>query len=212
MEIRGGGTSNITIAHNTFTNQHVNSSDTEHPDAIQFWTSGFNYSSSNITIDDNTITRGAGSAVQGIFMRDEVGNIPYQNVQIEGNEIIGENFNGLVVSGVNGGLISGNVVTSYSDFRSQIGVLDSTGVALNNNSAQAYTYLNDRNFLTSNNVSSVSIGNPALGQPTRGLTMNTGAMFRSAVPEPSTWTFMILGATSIGGIARRTRGQAPRAA
>ena len=62
--MHGGGTSDITITHNTFSDF----AGVGHPDAIQFWTTGSAVAAHDITISDNTITRGSGAVVQGVFM------------------------------------------------------------------------------------------------------------------------------------------------
>src|SRR6185437_8891671 len=92
--IRGGGSSFVTISDNSFTDFFPNFAAGDHPDAIQFWTTNTTASAHDITITDNVISRGTGAAVQGIFLRDQVGNLPYENVSITGNMLVGTAFNG----------------------------------------------------------------------------------------------------------------------
>jgi Ca2+-binding RTX toxin-like protein len=135
------GSSNVLISGNSLTNFAPGSS-TEHPDAIQFWTTGTTSSASDITISNNTITRGSGSATQGIFMRDEVGSLPYQNVTITGNTVSGEMYNGISVDHINNLSLSNNTVTALSDMPSWISVLDSVNTTMSDNNSSAYTLTN----------------------------------------------------------------------
>jgi len=75
------------ISGNKFTNFRRNSAD--HPDAIQFQTAGASQGSSNLTISNNVMLTGSGDGFQGIFLRDETGSLPYQNVTIENNFVMG---------------------------------------------------------------------------------------------------------------------------
>ncbi len=140
--IAGGGTSNLTIKDNLFTN--FDHSGDVHPDAIQVWTTNTKASASNINITGNTFDRGAGSIVQGIYMRDEVGNLPFQNVTISGNTIIGAAGNGIGVLGANKLSVSGNVVVARDDQVSSIRISDATNVSVSDNVASNYTYVNSQ--------------------------------------------------------------------
>ncbi len=132
--VRGGGSSDVTISNNYFTDFHPAAGD--HPDAIQFWTTNEKTSASNITITDNVIMRGNGEPMQGIFMRDEVGNLPYKNVVIDGNLIVGGMYNGVYVGNAQGLQVTNNTVTGYADQASWIRTNDLT--TLSGNSAQTY--------------------------------------------------------------------------
>lgn len=120
--VRGGGVSQIVIADNFFTDFHPAPGD--HPDAIQFWTVNQTASASDITIIDNVILRGAGSAMQGIFMGDETDVLPYRDVTIADNLVIGAMFNGIHVERAQGLSLTGNVVAGYLDQPSWIRVAD----------------------------------------------------------------------------------------
>jgi Ca2+-binding RTX toxin-like protein len=137
--IRGGGSSNVTISHNAFSSFSPVAGD--HADAIQFWTTNTTASAHDITISDNVITRGSGDAFQGIFMRDDVGNLPFQNVQISGNLVSGGLYNGIVVQGGTHVAITGNEVIGLADQPSWIDVRGDSNVTLANN--QATQFLND---------------------------------------------------------------------
>ncbi|MBC9032797.1 right-handed parallel beta-helix repeat-containing protein [Sphingomonas sp. JC676] len=105
---------NVVIDGNFFTNMHpVNG---EHPDAIQFLTNGTTTASSNIVIKNNIIMQGSGEAIQGIFLNDEVGTLPYQNVDITNNLIyVNGQYNGISVTGGKNINIQQNTVVSRTD-------------------------------------------------------------------------------------------------
>lgn len=132
--VRGGGNSNVTITKNIFTDFYP--ADGDHPDAIQFWTTNTSASASNITITDNVILRGDGAAMQGIFMRDEVGNLPYKNVTISGNVVVGGMYHGITVGNAEGLTVTNNEVTGYADQKSWISVKGAA--TLTGNTAQTY--------------------------------------------------------------------------
>jgi Ca2+-binding RTX toxin-like protein len=131
--IRGGGNSNITIAKNVFTDFHPAAGD--HADAIQFWTTNTTTATTNLTIDSNLVVRGTGDPIQGIFMRDDVGSLPFTNVTITNNQILGGLYNGIVPGGVTSGTISGNTVLGYADQTSWISVSALAGLSYSNNIA-----------------------------------------------------------------------------
>jgi VCBS repeat-containing protein len=124
-----GGTSNVSISGNTFTN-FIGTAGT-HQDAIQIFTQGTTAAASNISIVNNTISRGDGTVIQGIFIRDETGVMPYHNVTITGNQVAGEAWDSIVVaSDVTGVLnVSNNTVTSWTgnDLEGGTGIQNFTG-------------------------------------------------------------------------------------
>lgn len=134
--VRGGGTSNVVISNNRFTDFFP--ADGDHPDAIQFWTNGISTIASNITITDNEIVRGNGAPMQGIFMRDEATNLPYTNVVISGNLVLGGMYNGIYVNHANGLQITNNIVDGFADQKSWISVNQVT--TLSGNAAQTYMF------------------------------------------------------------------------
>lgn len=131
--VRGGGNSDVTIHNNFFTD--FRPAATDHPDAIQFWTNGTSASAQNIVITDNVILRGNGSPIQGIFMGDEA-KLPYKNVLIDGNVVIGGMYNGISVGNAEGLKITDNTVAGIGD---QISWIRATGAdVVNGNKAQTY--------------------------------------------------------------------------
>ena len=101
----------VLIDGNLFANFQRNS--TDHPDAIQFQTINTTSPSSNIVIRNNVVQTGSGSGMQGIFMTDQMGTLPYQNVTINNNMVIGSNMpNGIMVSSANNLAVTNNTVVS----------------------------------------------------------------------------------------------------
>ncbi|MHA6720029.1 right-handed parallel beta-helix repeat-containing protein [Sphingomonas sp. RS6] len=105
---------NAVIDGNFFTDMYpVNG---EHPDAIQFLTRGQTTASSNIVIKNNVVMQGKGEPIQGIFLNDEEGNLPYTNVEISNNLIyVNGMYNGISVTGGKNITVESNTVVSRTD-------------------------------------------------------------------------------------------------
>jgi len=104
----------ITIEDNLFEKWKRASAD--HPDAIQFMTAGANRGSSKIVIRHNVILCNVGDGAQGIFLRDEVGGLPYTDLTIENNFVLGKNMaNGIYVDGGKNVTVRNNTVVSPTD-------------------------------------------------------------------------------------------------
>ena len=103
---------NILIDGNKFSNFHRQIDD--HSDAIQFWTTGETAASTDIIIRNNQILQGSGTAMQGIFMRDESGGkMPFQRVLIENNLVYESGYpNGIAVIGAKSLTLKGNTAIS----------------------------------------------------------------------------------------------------
>ena len=138
----------ITVSGNTFTDFHhlgqsgvidpTTGKQGDHSDAIQFWTTGQTVGSNNVTISNNVISQGNGRDMQGIFVQDAHGNLPYTNLQVTGNLIVGGNWNGIMVDDAKGGLIADNIVQGLNTENQSpwIKVQNSTGTTLSNNAAK----------------------------------------------------------------------------
>ncbi|MFZ5720230.1 MAG: right-handed parallel beta-helix repeat-containing protein [Pseudomonadota bacterium] len=135
--VLGGGTSNITVSNNVFKDFYPKGKD--HPDAIQFWTTNTKASATDITVTGNVIVRGDGAPIQGIFFRDQVGDLPFKNVTISDNIVIGGGLNGIRLNGVEGVTISHNVVAGLPDQQSAITVSRGDGVTLTDNAATLFS-------------------------------------------------------------------------
>jgi Ca2+-binding RTX toxin-like protein len=148
----------VTVSGNNFTNFFPVAGD--HPDAIQFWTLGTTAASHDITISNNVVTEGHGTVgSQGIFFKDEVGTLAYQNVTISGNLIQGGYTNGIRLDHANGLNINNNTLTTdVNGLQVRMEVDNSSNVALSNNQAVIYMFSNNTSFSESgdtyNNVMS----------------------------------------------------------
>ena len=90
---------------------------TSHPDMIQFWTSGTDMPSGNITIRGNRLDVGDGDWTQSIFMRNErvdtgeAGKeMYYYNILIEDNVIANSHVHGITVGETKGLTIRNNTL------------------------------------------------------------------------------------------------------
>ena len=158
--IRGGGTSNITIDYNTFTSNHMVASDPDHPDCIQLWTVNTVKSASNITIIGNNISRGSGNATQGIFLTNQI-NMPFLNVNIQGNTVSGELARAISIGDAPGALVTNNVIQGYSDQKSGLVIDTSAKAVITGNKSTKYTYMSSSGLVISNNTTLNYITAPA---------------------------------------------------
>jgi Ca2+-binding RTX toxin-like protein len=155
--IKGGGSSYVTINNNYLTDFTTHPGD--HPDAIQFWTVNTTTTAHDITITNNVYSRGAGDALQGIFMGNE-NDIPYQNVTISGNAFSGTMYHGISVFEADNVHVTGNFVQGYSDMTSWIMMQSTTNSSLDNNEATSYMYANSGNVgLQVGNDASLNLAN-----------------------------------------------------
>lgn len=86
----------------------------DHPDAIQFWTSRTTTPSQDIKIASNVVHRGVGAYTQGIFLRDQLGTLPYERVTITDNLVIGTGYNGLRITGAVDLTIDDNELVTFA--------------------------------------------------------------------------------------------------
>ncbi len=133
--VSGSGSSGVRISGNTFTNFYPEPND--HPDAIQFWTSVGGEAARDITITDNVIIRGEGRVMQGVFLGNEA-DIPYVNVTITGNAVIGSMYNGIYVSRGQGVQVLDNVVVGYRDMMAWIQIKNTTEATIAGNITSSY--------------------------------------------------------------------------
>lgn len=143
----------VTIDGNKFSDFFVGEGD--HPDAIQFWTAGTRQASSNIIIRNNQIFQGRGAGTQGIFLTDQVGTLPYQNVRIENNLLyVYDGYNGIMVGHGRGVEIIGNSVLSETRDNQKYWIrLDRVeGVTLRNNLADSFVNQNNKAIVSDSNI------------------------------------------------------------
>lgn len=147
--IRGGGSSNVLIAENHFSDFYPIGAD--HPDAIQFWTTGTTRDVSNIVVRNNVIERGEGRQMQGIFLGNEI-NKTYSNVSITDNLLIGTGYNGIAVSGGKNIVIDNNDIVSIEGSRSWVRLTNVDNGRVSNNAAIDFLYTGVRGVARSNNL------------------------------------------------------------
>lgn len=134
--IRGGGSSYVTIDGNKFTNFF--SAQYDHNDAIQFWTANTDAPVHDLTITNNTFVRGAGNAVQGIFMQAGSAEMAWDKVTITGNALSGAAYHGITLDYVKNSVISDNLVQGYKDMQSWIEVRSSVNTTITDNDATSF--------------------------------------------------------------------------
>ncbi|MES3026271.1 MAG: right-handed parallel beta-helix repeat-containing protein [Pseudomonadota bacterium] len=148
----------IKISDNSFTNFKPLPDD--HPDAIQFMTSGTTTVSRNIEILNNIITKGTGAPTQGIFLRDEVGTLHYENLTIAGNMVVGTGYGGIYVIGVKNLVVADNdlVTTSPESTNATWGLIENAeGAKVTGNDTIWISYLNVNGLVQSSNVQSAPV-------------------------------------------------------
>lgn len=132
--IRGGGSSDVIIEDNFFTEFQPLKGD--HGDAVQVWTTNTTQSAERILIRRNVVVQGKGGAVQGIFVTMQKPH-RYQHVEITDNLIIGGLTNGITVAGADGVKITDNVVAAVG-LKTWIRMENLTGLTLTGNRSNSY--------------------------------------------------------------------------
>ena len=120
--VDNGGSSYVTIKNNNFT-EFENTVGTLHPDAIQFWTTNTTASAHDIAVTGNVFDRGAGSAVEGIFMHDGSGALPFKNITISDNLILGSQWNGICLDDAGSVTVTNNTVATWAGQNTNTGAL-----------------------------------------------------------------------------------------
>ena len=151
--MHGGGTSDITISHNTFSD-FVGQG---HPDAIQFWTTGATSIAHDVVISDNTMTRGDGAIFQGVFMGADA-STPFQNVTITGNAIVGGMYNGIALQYANNVEVQDNLVEGYQDMTSWIYLSKVINGSLDNNTTTSINNPNNSTNLSIHDNTTIAQG------------------------------------------------------
>ncbi|HWF01926.1 MAG TPA: right-handed parallel beta-helix repeat-containing protein [Caulobacteraceae bacterium] len=187
--VDGGNSNNVSILGNYFTNMHMDPTDTEHPDAIQFWTASNTSNTENITVEYNTYVRGVGAAVQGIFITSQNG-FGYDNVTVEHNSISGAAYNGIWVDSASNVTVENNVVQPYADMISRLILSsDSSGVVQSNEVGTQLVQLDPVTVSESANTTLAAIANPTVSTFVSAM----AAINTAGSVQPSTTT----GATAV---------------
>ncbi|WP_448501113.1 right-handed parallel beta-helix repeat-containing protein [Sphingomonas sp.] len=142
--IRGGGVDGLMVRANII--GRFSPKPKEHPDGIQLWSTNQKEPGRRIVIRDNLVTRDTGGIVQGIFIRDTASKLPFEQVEIAGNLIIGGMFNGIAVSGAEGLVMMDNRVIAFNDQKSWISITNTPNERAGGN--QAMMFLKDRERVT----------------------------------------------------------------
>jgi hypothetical protein len=108
---------NVLIEANYFHDFQRHPDSGDHPDMIQFWTSGTSSPSRNIVIRNNLLNAANGAWTQSIFMRNELVDSKgageemfYDNITITGNVIINAHLHGITVGETKGLSITNNTL------------------------------------------------------------------------------------------------------
>ena len=143
----------VSVDGNTFS--HFTPKPGDHPDAIQFWTSGTTAASTDISITNNQILMGGPVGTQGIFLRDELGTLPYERVTIDNNLVyINNGYNGIaVVGGKNVTVTDNTVVSQTSDtLKLRINLTGVAGATVANNVSDQFITSGSSNINVTNNL------------------------------------------------------------
>jgi parallel beta-helix repeat protein len=191
----------VTVSGNNFTNFYPAAGD--HPDAIQFWTQGTTSASHDVVISNNVVTEGKGSGSQGIFLKDEVGNLPFQNITISGNLIQGGYYNGIRVTHADGLNINNNTLTSnVNGLQIRLELDNTNNASLSNNQAVSYIFSGNTNMTESgdtfNNVMTDN-GNTVLSNWLHAHGMD--ALYDSLKATVSQTAIDVLGAPMLSTVA-----------
>lgn len=107
----------ILIARNRIHDFEKATSSKDHPDMIQFWTSGTKSPTTDVTIENNLLNAEGKGWTQSIFMRNELVDTHkagpemfYRNIVIRQNVIINAHIHGITVGETNGLTISNNTL------------------------------------------------------------------------------------------------------
>lgn len=134
--VRGGGSSNVQIEDNFFTDFYP--ADGDHPDAIQLWETTLNPTAHDIVISGNVIVRGDGGLMQGVFLRGPNGT--FDQVTVSDNTIVGGMTNGIYLDGAANVEISHNVVAGYFGAKSWIRLENTSNAVVMDNDATHYIW------------------------------------------------------------------------
>jgi VCBS repeat-containing protein len=193
--IEMGGTSNVSIDHNTIEDFQV--SQGTHPDGIQIYTAGFTASAHDISITNNLIDRGNGDAIQGIFVQDETGVLPFFNVNIQNNTVLGGMWDSLYLNDAQGTVtIANNYVASWAG-------VDQEGNGIDGAAGAAATVTGFAGYIWLQNVSNATLteyGNTAqsyLGQAGTPIAPPTGNTWIGQVNPQTALTSPLSAVTAV---------------
>jgi uncharacterized coiled-coil protein SlyX len=152
---------------------------TDHPDAIQFFTSGTTTPSTDIEIARNLIEIGEGKGTQGIFLRDQVGTLPYERVTIRDNLILGTGWSAIRTQGVKALTLTGNELVTYvGGLNTYILIQGGNGVVAERNRAVQISFGDSVNVTQADNVITKPVAD-------LGLAVKTAWLGAEPAPAPA---------------------------
>jgi uncharacterized coiled-coil protein SlyX len=152
---------------------------TDHPDAIQFFTSGTTTPSTDIEIARNLIEIGEGKGTQGIFLRDQVGTLPYERVTIRDNLILGTGWSAIRTQGVKALTLTGNELVTYvGGLNTYILIQGGNGVVAERNRAVQISFGDSVNVTQADNVITKPVAD-------LGLAVKTAWLGTEPTPAPA---------------------------
>jgi Ca2+-binding RTX toxin-like protein len=148
----------VTVSGNEFSSFHTAVGD--HADAIQFLTTGTTAPSHDITITNNAIYRGTGDAIQGIFLRDQLTTMNYQNVTIANNLVDGTGYGGISADFIHNVSVTGNTLITLAgpNNNTPLQIFDSSGVTIANNQTNGLIGIDgDTSLVLSGNTTNATV-------------------------------------------------------
>ena len=91
-------------------------------------------------------------AIQGIFITDPGLKLPYLNLKVTNNVVVGATFNGIDIDGAINPIVSGNVVLGTTTQQSWLAVSHSDGAVVTDNVATLVNNAADTNLTVGGNV------------------------------------------------------------
>ena len=156
QEVRTDGFNFAQVGHIQVTDNYLHDfapAPGDHPDAIQFWTTGTTSASHDILVSGNVIVRGEGENTQGIFITDQVGTLPYEQVTIANNLVVGTGYNAIRMVGGKNITVTGNeLVTLEGGNKTSMLFQRVDGLLSTNNKAISIGYDGVTNLNQSSNL------------------------------------------------------------
>jgi hypothetical protein len=121
-------TDDLQVRGNHFSNFYPRYDLREHPDAMQFWTSGEVKGSNRVRILENFIAMGGKRAIQGIFGGSEVAGVRHSDWEVTRNVYYGSSVHGMSFGAIDGLKVSNNVIVAspHADVNNSIRSADGT--------------------------------------------------------------------------------------
>lgn len=199
----------IVIDGNKFTDFHRQKED--HSDAIQFWTSNETTASTDIIIRNNQMLQGNGTAMQGIFMRDEGGNLPYERVLIENNLVYESGYaNGVTVIGGKSITIKGNTVASQTgdSFTTKIRLEDVAGAIVSKNVTDMFVELGSNSGISFDGNVTLSTS-PSSIKKLIDIGVGARATAKGLILDGAGFQLPVIGPSSTGNLLKPAAASAP---